>query len=142
LQQTKKLFFWQKSIWAKQKFSYPSQEVQLHVRSSSSTLFFPSGNPTIKIVSICPGFTSKPHKYLIYNDMSLLSLVHGVMPPLNHHSHAKFKSLAYGRHSYCLLFLKMIPKSCKFWKYHLDKKVSQFWYLPNSISFTSFRLVV
>jgi hypothetical protein len=58
--------------------------------------------------------------------MSLLSLVHGVMPLLNHHSHAKFKSLAYERHSYYLLFLKMIPKSCKIWKHHLDKKVAQF----------------
>jgi hypothetical protein len=38
--------------------------------------------------------------------MSLLSLIHDVMPPLNYHSHAKFKSLAYGRRSYCLLFLK------------------------------------
>jgi hypothetical protein len=58
--------------------------------------------------------------------MSLLSLVHGAMPPLNHHSHAKFKSLAYGRHFYYLLFLKMIPKLCKIWKHHLDKKVAQF----------------
>jgi hypothetical protein len=88
--------------------------------------FFRAEILPIKIVSICPGCTSKPHKYFIYNDMSLLSLVHGVMPPLNHHSHAKFKSLAYGRCSYCLLFFKMIPKSCKIWKHHLDKKVAQF----------------
>jgi hypothetical protein len=54
--------------------------------------------------------------------MSLLSLIHDVMPPLNHHSHTKFKSLAYGRRYYCLLFLKMIPKPCKIWKLHLNKK--------------------
>jgi hypothetical protein len=58
--------------------------------------------------------------------MSLLSLVHGVISPLTHHSHAKFKSLAYGRHSYYLLFFKMIPKPCKILKHHLDKKVAQF----------------
>jgi hypothetical protein len=74
--------------------------------------FFLAEIRPIKIVSIYPGCTSKPHKYLIYNDMSLISLVHGVMPPLNHHSHAKFKSLVYGRRSYCLLFLKMNPKPC------------------------------
>jgi hypothetical protein len=70
--------------------------------------------------------TSKPYKYFIYNDMSLLSRVHSVMPPLNHHTHAKFKSLAYWRRSYYLLFLKMIHKPYKIWKYHLDKKVAQF----------------
>jgi hypothetical protein len=42
--------------------------------------FFRAEILPIKIVSICPGCTSKPHKYLIYNDMSLLSLIHGVMP--------------------------------------------------------------
>jgi hypothetical protein len=49
----------------------------------------------------------------------------------HHHSHAIFKSLAYGRHSYCLLFLKIVPKLCKIWKHHLDKKVAQFKYLSN-----------
>jgi hypothetical protein len=96
----------------------------------------------IKIISICPSCTSKLHKYLIYNDMSLFSFVSGIMPTLNHHSHAKFKSLAYGRRSYCLVFLKMIPKPCKIWKHHLDNKVVQFEYLSNGISFTSFLLVI
>jgi hypothetical protein len=114
------------------KFNLIITEVQLHILSSSTacekqfkySVFFRAEILPIKIISIHLGCTSKPYKYLIYNDMSLLSLVHGVMPPLNHHSHAKFKLVAYGRHSYCLLFLKMVPNPCKIWKHHLDKKVA------------------
>jgi hypothetical protein len=142
LQEIKKLNF--------SKFNLIITEVQLNIPSSSAacekqfkySVFFRADILPIKIVSICPSCTSKPHKYLIYNDMSLLSLVHSVMPPINHHSHAKFKSLTYGRRFYCLLFLKIISKSCKISNHHLDKKVVQFKYLSNGISFTSFRLVV
>jgi hypothetical protein len=110
------------------KFNLILIEVQLHMPSSSTAcekqfkcyVFFRAKILPIKIVSLYLGCASKSHKYLTYNDMSLLSLVHGVMPPLNHHSHTKFKSLAYGRRSYCLLLLKIIPKPCIIWKHHLE----------------------
>jgi hypothetical protein len=92
----------------------------------------------IKIISICPDCTSKPHKYLIYNDMSLLSLLHGIMPHSTTIAMLNWKSLAYRCSFYCLIFLKMISKRCKIWKYHLDKKVAEFQYLSNGVSFTSF----
>jgi hypothetical protein len=107
------------------KFNLIITEVQLHIQSSSTacekqftcSVFFRAEILPIKIVSIYPVCTSKPYKYLIYNDMSLLSLV----------SHRKFKSLAYGRRFNCILFLKRISKSCIIWKHHLNKKSCAIW---------------
>jgi hypothetical protein len=70
------------------KFNLIITEVQLHIPRSSTacekqfkySVFFQAEILLIKTVSICPSCTSKPHKYLIYNDMSLLSFIHCVMP--------------------------------------------------------------
>jgi hypothetical protein len=125
-------------------------EVQLHISSSSAacekqfkySVFFRAEILVIKIVSICPGCTSKPHKYLIYNDISLLSLVHGAMrhsttiAMLNwNRSHIGVVSIVYDSWKWFL-------NRAKFENITLTKKFAQFEYLSNGISFTSFRLVV
>jgi hypothetical protein len=56
-----------------EQFSCMWEEVQV-------LCFFRAEILPIKIIFICPNCTSKPHKYLIYNDMSLFLLVHGIMP--------------------------------------------------------------
>jgi hypothetical protein len=80
--------------------------------------FFRAEIQVIITIFICPSCTIKPYKYLIYNYMSLLSLVYGIMP----HS-TTIAMLNWNRSHIGVVFIVYFLNRAKFENITLKKKL-------------------